>query len=180
MPDRVQERAPDTARTLVLLRHAKSGYPGGVGDHERPLADRGRRDAPVVGAWLAGQGLRPDLVLCSDAVRARQTWDLASAALGGDLTTRLEPRLYETSADAVLDLLAELPDDVRTLLVVGHQPATSDVAAALAGEGSDGDALARLRAKFPTAGVAVLRLDRPWTSLAAGACRLESFTVPRG
>src|SRR6202451_4394164 len=85
-------------RRLVLLRHAKSDWPE-VADHERPLAKRGRRDAPVVGRWLGASGYVPDAVVCSTAARARQTWELASAGLaaaapGAAPPVRYEPRGY--------------------------------------------------------------------------------------
>ncbi|HXT88463.1 MAG TPA: histidine phosphatase family protein, partial [Trebonia sp.] len=70
----------DADRRLLLLRHAKSDWPD-VADHERPLAKRGRRDAPVVGRWLRTSGYLPDAVICSTAARARQTWELVSAEL---------------------------------------------------------------------------------------------------
>src|ERR1700744_695336 len=88
----------DVDRRLVLLRHAKSDWPD-VADHERPLAKRGRRDAPVVGRWLGASGYTPDAVVCSTALRARQTWELASAALaaaasGASPVVRYESRVY--------------------------------------------------------------------------------------
>ena len=73
----------DFPRRLVLLRHAKSDYPDEVADHDRPLAARGRRDAPLVGRWLARSGYRPDAVICSTARRARETWDLVAKLSGG-------------------------------------------------------------------------------------------------
>src|SRR6266700_6314858 len=85
-------------RKLVLLRHAKSAWPD-VPDHERPLARRGRRDAPGAGAWLRRAGYLPDLVVCSTARRARETWQLAAAELGASPPVRFEPRVYQASAD---------------------------------------------------------------------------------
>src|SRR5690348_12983247 len=88
-------------RRLVLLRHAKSAWPE-VADHERPLAKRGRRDAPKVGRWLGTSGYLPDAVVCSTARRARETWDLVSAQLPAAPEVHYEPRVYEAS---VLSLL---------------------------------------------------------------------------
>lgn len=159
-------------RTLLLLRHAKAEPSHEAGDHGRGLTPRGRRDASAVGSWLAERDLVPDLVLCSDAVRAAQTWEAAADALPGPVPVRAEPRLYEASAASVVNLLAETSDDVRTLLVVGHEPVMSATAGALAGPGSDGALLAAVRAHLPTAGVAVLKLDGEWPELEAGVCRL--------
>ena len=89
----------ESGRRLVLLRHAKSAWPD-VADHERPLAKRGRRDAPVVGRWLGASGYVPDAVICSTAARARETWDLASAGLaaaapGAAHAVMYKPQVYE-------------------------------------------------------------------------------------
>src|SRR4051794_41904037 len=90
--------------TLVLLRHAKSAWPEGVPDHERPLAGRGRRDAPEAGRWLRQVGLQFDLVLCSTALRARQTWELAAAELDTAPPGRFEDRPYPADAGELLDV----------------------------------------------------------------------------
>ncbi len=166
------DRGVTDVRTLLLLRHAKAESRDRGGDHARPLTDQGRRDAGGVGQWLAEHDLVPDLVLCSDAVRAVQTWESVAARLPRVVPVREAPCLYDASASSVVNLVAEAPDDVRTLLVVGHEPATSATAVALAGPASDGPLLAAVRAHLPTAGVAVLELDGSWSSLEAGACRL--------
>lgn len=169
-----------TTRRLLLLRHAKADRPVGVADHVRPLAPRGHRDAAAVGRWLAARHLVPDLVLCSDATRAVESWDGVREGLGREVPVRHEPGLYDTSPHAVVQRCAELPDDVRTLLVVAHEPTMSAVAVALAGPGSDAGLVARVRAHLPTSGVVVLELDGAWQELAAGACRLVEVAAPRG
>jgi len=167
-------------RRLVLLRHAKSAWPSGVPDHDRPLAGRGRRDALAVGKWFAGEGPLPDLVLCSDALRTRHTWEIAGAALASPPRVSLDPRLYGATAQLVLALARDSGAGVGTLLVIGHEPTMSSTAMLLAGPGSDGTALERLQVKFPTSGIAVLRFDGSWRDLAAGHAVLEAFAVPRG
>lgn len=171
---------PVVQRRLVLLRHAKSAYPHGVPDHERPLAGKGRRNAHAVGEWFVAEGPRPDLVLCSDAIRARHTWEIVSSLLRPTPPLRIERGLYGAGAEEILDLVAGLPDAVRTVVVVGHEPTMSETSTLLAGPGSDLGAMARLMTKFPTNGIAVLRLDDlPWERIGPRLAVLETFAVPR-
>ncbi|MGW0767495.1 SixA phosphatase family protein [Streptomyces sp. NPDC002676] len=167
-------------RRLVVLRHAKSAWPEGVEDHRRPLAARGLRDAPAAGRALAEADCLPDLALCSPAVRARRTWELASAQWGTPPEVRYDRRLYGADADELLQVVRETPAEVETLLVVGHNPGLEELVLELAGDGLD-DALDRLRVKFPTSGIAVLSWrGTGWPALAPGVALLTSFTVPRG
>jgi phosphohistidine phosphatase len=171
-----------TPRRLVLFRHAKSAYPSGVPDHERPLAGKGRRNAFAAGEWFVREGPRPDRVVCSDAVRARHTWEIVAGCLDGagplpELV--LEPRLYGAEPDDLLRIAHGTPDVVRTLVMIGHEPTLSATTMLLAGEGSDATALSRVLAKFPTTGIAVLRFSGPWSRLSAGRTALELFAVPR-
>ena len=167
-------------RRLVVLRHAKSAWPVGVDDHERPLAPRGRRDAPAAGRALAEADCLPDLVLCSTAVRARQTWELASAQWGTPPPVRLESRLYAAAVSDLLEAVHAVPAQVETLLLIGHNPGLADLVLALAGDALD-DALDRVRAKFPTAAIAVLAWHGSgWDSLAPDMALLTDMTVPRG
>ncbi|MEU3986267.1 histidine phosphatase family protein [Streptomyces sp. NPDC026672] len=167
-------------RRLVVLRHAKSAWPEGVADHRRPLAPRGRRDAPAAGRALAEADCLPDLALCSTAVRARQTWELASAEWGTPPPVRHDPRLYGAGPDELLDVVREVPAEVETLLLVGHNPGLEELVLDLAGDALD-DALDAVRAKFPTSAIAVLDWHGPgWIALAPGTALLTSMTVPRG
>ena len=177
--------AESTRRKLVLLRHAKSAWPD-VPDHERPLAGRGRRDAPAMGRWLRAAGHAPDQVLCSTARRARETWQLAQPRLGATPPVRFEHGVYQSSAEQLLDLVRKTPSAVRTLLVVGHDPAIQELALTLArpAPGADGDAgahadLGRIEAKFPTAAAAVLEFAGSWARLDPGTARLSGFMIPR-
>ncbi|MXM64146.1 histidine phosphatase family protein [Streptomyces sp. HUCO-GS316] len=167
-------------RRLAVLRHAKSAWPQGVADHERPLAPRGRRDGPAAGRALAEADCLPDLALCSTAVRARQTWDLASAQWGTPPPVRFDDRLYAADAAALLDVVQSAPREVETLLLIGHNPGLEELVLELAGDGLD-DALDEVRTKFPTAAIAVLAWRGPsWQSLAPGTALLTSVIVPRG
>lgn len=184
-----RQASPDIT-TVVLLRHAKSDYPSGVIDHDRPLNPRGRRDAPAAGRWLAGQvnaGAMavPDLVLCSTATRTLQTWDLArvgAAELGVVLPGATpEHSIYEASVESLWALLTWARAQVSNVLLVGHAPAIPDLALALAGPSSDRRAVEAVHHKYPTSGVALVELPpRPMTAEPLIPGVLRSFVVPRG
>ncbi|MET7294623.1 histidine phosphatase family protein [Streptomyces griseoloalbus] len=167
-------------RRLVVLRHAKSAWPEGVADHERPLAPRGRRDAPAAGRALAEADCLPGLALCSTAVRARRTWELAAAQWGTPPPVRHDRRLYHAGVPELLAVVHEVPGEVETLLLIGHNPGLEALVLTLAGDGLD-DTLDRVREKFPTSAIAVLSWrGADWRDLAPGAALLTSVTVPRG
>ena len=164
-------------RRLILFRHAKSDWPEGLSDRERPLAARGREAAPRMGAYLAAEGLLPDRVLVSTALRTRETWDLLAPSFGA-VDTVLEPGIYEAPAGRLLDLARQTPAGVRTLMIVGHNPGMEDLARLLVGYG-DRYAFARLTQKYPTAGVAVIDADiEDWSDLEPRQGRLDRFVTP--
>ncbi len=164
---------------LLLLRHAKSAWPAGESDADRPLAPRGRDAAPRIGAYLADENLIPDLALVSDARRARETWELVRPALPEKTPMRLEPRIYEASADRLLAVLRDTEEPVETLLMVGHNPGFADLTLALARDG-DPEGLARLARKYPTAGLAVITFETEcWGKVARRSGRLERFVTPK-
>jgi phosphohistidine phosphatase len=172
--------ASDTTRRLILLRHAKSDWPD-VPDRDRPLAKRGRRDAPRIGRWLHEHGYQPDVVVCSDARRARQTWDLVAPARGGSPAVRFEPRAYAASAMTLLYLAEELPSRYRTALLIGHNPGLSELASSLAAAPDIGRATdngPRPGVSLPTAAVAVLEFPGDWPSLTPGHARLVDTIIP--
>jgi phosphohistidine phosphatase len=162
-------------RTLVLLRHAKSDYPDGVADHDRPLAPRGVREAALAGDWIRSNVGKVDAVLCSTATRTRET--LARTGIEADV--RYEDSLYDSRPSTVVGLVNGIGDDVETLLVVGHEPTMSSLAFALAGIDSDDDALTELKTKYPTSAIAVLVTAHPWFRLGLGGATLVDFHVPR-
>ncbi|MFC8918938.1 histidine phosphatase family protein [Streptomyces sp. WAC05374] len=167
----------DTPRRIVLLRHAKADWPQ-VSDHERPLAERGRKDAPVAGRRLAETGITFDLALCSTAARTRETWKLAVQELPQRPKTVYEERLYEASLGDILALLNETPEDVNDLLVIGHNPGMHAVADALAGQ-AEGDTLVRMnRGGFPTSAFAVVGFGGSWKSVEHGVGKLLSYWAP--
>ncbi|MET8752697.1 histidine phosphatase family protein [Streptomyces sp. NPDC004667] len=169
-------------RRLVLLRHAKSAWPE-VADHERPLGPRGLRDAPAAGRWLRDAGCVPALVICSTARRTRETWALAAGQLGTKVPVRYDERVYAAEPEELLEVVSEVPGDVGTLLLVGHNPGLEELAISLARKAvaaADTEAIERLSRKFPTSAIAVLACPVPWQELAPGSARLTDFTVPRG
>jgi phosphohistidine phosphatase len=146
-------------RTLILLRHAKSDWSGGEGDADRPLADRGVRQAPVAGRWLAGWRGHIDLAVVSPAVRARETWQVAAAELGSaDAGSRppvqIEDNVYAASAGELLGVVRALPDDAVTVVLVGHNPGIEELVTELTGE----------RVSMPTSAIAVIGWTGPWAS----------------
>ncbi|MCR6689832.1 MULTISPECIES: SixA phosphatase family protein [Cellulomonas] len=167
-----------TSRRLVLLRHAKAEHPDGMPDHERPLALQGRRQCPGVGAALEQAGIAPDLVWCSSAVRTRQTWELVRASLAAEPRVEYRDEVYDAGMRSLLALLADAPDDVATLVVVGHEPTMSHLASTLAGPGSDEAALARVQVGVPTASWSLLEHTGPWGDLAPRAARLARLVTP--
>ena len=166
------------AKTVLLLRHAKSSRDDPeMADFDRPLTGRGRRDAPRMGTWMHEAGLKPDLVLCSDAKRARETWAGLSETLRCPAPLLFERGLYMASAKALCRRLQRLPGTVGSVLVIGHNPGLEESAEALADGG--GEALERLRRKYPTAALACLEFDlSDWARLEPGTGRLTQFTPP--
>jgi len=160
----------------MLLRHAKSDWPD-LPDRDRPLAKRGQRDAPVVGRWLHDHGYRPEIVICSAALRTRQTWDLVAPELGGSPSVTFEPRAYAASAITLLYLVRELPAACGAALLIGHNPGVSELASALLETPGD-SAPGSPGLRFPTAAVAVLEFDGDWTGLALAQARLLAYTSP--
>ncbi len=160
----------------MLLRHAKSDWPD-VPDRDRPLAKRGKRDAPVVGRWLRDQGYLPEIVICSAAKRTRETWDLIAPELGGSPSVTFEPRAYAASALTLLYLVRELPAACRAALLIGHNPGVSELASTLI-EAAGDDKPGAPGLRFPTAAVAVLEFSGDWAGLSLARTRLVAYTTP--
>lgn len=168
----------DTPRRLMLLRHAKSDWPD-VPDQDRPLAKRGRHDAPVMGRWLREHGYVPDMVVCSVARRTRQTWELLAPELGGSPSVTFEPRAYDASVLTLYYLVRELPGPSGAALLIGHNPAVSELATSLTEPvPDDDDAPPPSVIRFPTAAVAVLEFTGDWADLTPGQARLRDFATP--
>jgi phosphohistidine phosphatase len=167
-------------RVVYLFRHAKSSWEDPtLADLDRPLAPRGRHACETMGRYMRFADVRPDVVLCSPSVRTRQTIEKLLPALDGEVPVAYEEALYHGGPDDLMDRLRRVPDKFNSVLIVGHNPALQALAVSLAGAG-DPDDMARLRAKFPTAGMAMLVLrEGHWRDLAPDLCELHSFVVPR-
>lgn len=170
-------------KTLCLLRHGQAGRRIDLQDYDRPLTADGIEAAGGVAARLRGAGLMPELVLCSAARRARQTWEVMAAQLTAEeadgLTVELREELYLASETRLTIALRKLPDAIQTVLLIAHNPGLHRLARELAGPGSQGEALARLGGGFPATGLAVLDYDAVrWADLAPGRARLTGFFDP--
>jgi phosphohistidine phosphatase len=165
-------------RRLLLLRHAKAIPATGHNDYERALIERGRRDAGAIGALVAEIGLIPDLVIHSGAERTRETAAIAMKAWPRRIEARAEPGLYGATRPALLAIVRALPDAAASVMLVGHNPGLADLANHLVGDGAKSD-IARMAAKFPTAGLAALEFDvKRWRDAAPGAAQLTRFATP--
>lgn len=158
---------------LVVMRHAKAvADVGAGGDHARPLAERGRTDAQLVGRRLVALGWSPDRVLSSDSARTRETWERLSEVLIGAPAPTFTRQLYLADPAVVVDALFELGPDTRTLLLLGHNPGWEQLVSSLSGEGVE----------MPTASAALLELsgERPWWQAAStGGWRLVELIRPK-
>lgn len=144
-----------TARTLLILRHASAANVNGTADDERPLTPSGFAEATRVGRDLAP--VRPEQVLCSTALRTRQTWQQISAELPAQPKVAFEPAIYQADADALRELVWQTADDIRTLLLIGHNPAVHELAWSLLGS--------QAPQYFPPASLAVVTFTGGWTDL---------------
>jgi phosphohistidine phosphatase len=165
-------------RHLLLIRHAKAA--DGPVDAERPLTERGMRAAAAIGTWLVDARFAPERVLVSPARRTRQTWEHASRSLEPPPESVVDPRIYDNTVEDLLAVVQEVPAELRTLAVVGHNPSIAEFAVTLDDGRGDPAAAQQLAAGFKTGAVAVFRLAAPFAEIAAGAGTLDRFAVPRG
>jgi phosphohistidine phosphatase len=154
--------------TLILLRHAKSDWSGDEPDIRRPLAERGRRQAPAAGRWLDANVDAIDLALVSPATRARQTWDLVSEQLRTKPPARIDDRLYAASARELLAVVRELPPTYDTVVVVGHNPGLEDLASVVTGDA----------VSMPTSALAVMTWPGAWSAAGRDAAILRAWGRP--
>jgi phosphohistidine phosphatase len=164
-------------KRLYLLRHAKSAWDDPtLRDRERPLAPRGRKAAKRIARWARKHDVRPELVVCSSAVRAQETLRRVLPALGGP-TVWVEVALYAAGSQTLLQRVHALPAEVDSAMLVGHNPGLMDLLLLLAAPGRLRE---RAQENLPTGALAVLELDVDgWRSAAPGTARLTEFVRPR-
>jgi phosphohistidine phosphatase len=160
-------------KTLYIFRHAKAAPEDREGDAERPLTKRGQKAAAAMGEYLAKLEPAPQLVLCSTALRTRETLAEVLPALDRAPQLLFEEPLYLASATRLLDRLRRLPEPVESVLLIGHNPGLHQLAAALA---SEPGALAE---SLPTAALAVLRVSGRWSALRPHQAKLVDFQTPK-
>lgn len=160
----------DTYR-LVIARHATAASCPAGPDRERPLSPHGEREAAAAGAWLAASSALPDRVVCSTALRTRQTWELIAKRLPGDRPVSYEAAIYDNDVEELLELVHGTDPDARTLMLVGHNPAVYQLVLVLTEdhEGRDG---------FPAGSLAVVEMDVPWSEAGPGDGTLAAFWTP--
>lgn len=158
-------------RTLYLLRHAKSSWEdASLRDFDRPLKQRGRNAAERIGKCLAAEKPSVLLVICSPAVRARQTAEIVLKSSGRQAEQRFEERIYEASLRDLLQVVSEIPDANPVAMMVGHNPGFEELLAFLTREGR----------QMPTCALARIALDiESWSAAEAGKGSLEWFVKPK-
>jgi phosphohistidine phosphatase len=158
-------------KKLLLLRHAKSSWDdASLPDFERPLNERGLRAAPLIGKFMREQRIRPDLVICSPAKRARETTALVLEAAAIETELRYDERIYEASVASLIEIISQIEDDKTEVMLVGHNPGFENLLERLTGETKT----------MPTATLALITLSsEKWEEAAPKSGHLESFIKAR-
>jgi len=165
-------------RELLLMRHAKSAWDSGArSDFDRPLAGRGRRDAPRIARWLAAEELEPEHAVASPAARAAETATLVATELGVDPDEiTFDGALYDASVTALLGALADVPESARRVLLVAHNPGLDELVVHLGGEVPPLSATGKL---MTTAAVARFAMPDRWDQLPRGCAELLGLVRPK-
>ena len=158
-------------RTLYLLRHAKSSWKDlTLPDFDRPLKDRGRKAAKRIGKYLAAEKLNDPLVVCSPAVRTRETAEIVLKHAHLQVEVRYEERIYEASLRDLVHLVSEIPDDKHLVILIGHNPGFEELLAYLTGEGR----------RMPTCALGKIKFDvGSWKDIKEDQGALGWFVTPR-
>jgi phosphohistidine phosphatase len=164
---------------LIVLRHAKANHPADFGDHDRPLSEQGRRACREIGWYIRDGGLVPDMAIVSTARRAQETWHLVRSASDVDVVWRSDHRVYEASPATLLAVIRETAAEIRSLLVVGHNPGLRDLAISLIST-AEPSALAGPDNKLPTAGLVAIEFKcQNWRDVSLGSGEVEHFASPK-
>ena len=163
---------------MILLRHGKSSWSDStLADIDRPLAPRGERASRELAKYIRRKRIRPALVLCSPALRTRQTLEAVDASLGKRCVVEIVPQLYAASEHELLERLQALPEPVSSVMLIGHNPGLQNLALVLASQGAH---LPQLEEKFPNGALATLVVrNTSWGSLGPGEAELVDYVVPR-
>jgi phosphohistidine phosphatase len=166
---------------LILLRHAKAVPEGRGPDHDRALTETGRAAATAIGLAMKKAGLAPEVVLVSTAARTQATLEQLEAADVWEEWPNIDavPALYMASATRIREMLRDLPETVRSVMVIGHNPGLHEFALSLAGSGGKSPEQKRLEHGFPTATMAEFLVTTPWRRLGAGGATLQRLLVPK-
>ena len=170
--------SPTDGRLLVLMRHAKAES-WGDSDHDRRLTEHGLADSAAAGRWLAEQGFVPDHALVSSATRTQETWAALSGAAGWALDPTLDDGFYSAGPDTALDLIRATPTEVRSLVVIGHNPTVAYLAQMLDDGEGDPAASADMAGGYPACALTVLRFEGDWSDLDMASASVAAFHVGR-
>jgi phosphohistidine phosphatase len=168
-------------KTLGLFRHAKSDWHDRrLRDFDRPLNDRGRKGAALMGKHIISHGIRWQRIISSPAVRAAETIELAGEAAERTFPINWDRRIYLASSATLLDLLREADDAADSILMIGHNPGLEDVIFDLVPDDGSSPLRDLVEEKFPTATYAVLEMDIDrWADIKDGTARLVHMMRPR-
>lgn len=168
-------------RTLIFLRHAKSSWAlPGIDDFDRPLNDRGNETAPQMAHWLLDQGVKPDVIVCSPALRTRETLAHIEPVIGEQATTVMEPTLYLASSKTLIDVAGELDDQFETAILLAHNPGLHDAALRVLNATSR-RASGEMQAHFPTCACAIISLPiDSWQNIRSEIGDLRAYMFPKG
>ena len=158
-------------KTLLLLRHAKSSWgDSSLADFDRPLAPRGLKDAPRMGRALKAQGVVPDLIISSPAVRAKETVEAVVAAAGLSVSPEFDQNIYEASTAELMKLVRSISDSKSCALLVGHNPGFENLLSRLTGDSES----------MPTAALACMEFQiDSWNNIEEGEGKLAWFLTPK-
>jgi phosphohistidine phosphatase len=167
-------------KAVYAMRHAKSSWSDpGLADFDRPLAPRGIKAARKMARILNEADPRPTVALCSTAVRVTQTYDVMTKQLDYKISPSFLDDLYGAGATTLLRYLRDVPEDVKAVLLIAHNPGIQELVISLTEYDGEG-AAQQVRLKFPTAAVATLRIEGDWAQLGPRQTTLERFDAPRG
>jgi phosphohistidine phosphatase len=172
-----------TGKRLFVLRHAKSSWDDPLlEDHDRPLATRGRKAAKLIADYVRDAEIEPALILCSPSRRTRETLERVLPAR----VAQFEAALYDAGGQELIARLHQVPGELSSVMIIGHNPAMQMLVLKLAGPAADGQParaadspLGQVERKFPTGALASLAFECDWADLAPGCAQLVDYVRPK-